>query len=116
MSLPTNCSIVLVESVEIGRVDGTPTFEDRQTGPYRAWLRTMRPEEYEAEELAGGVDHFAKAYLKPGPEPVQGGRLRITVDGAEEAREWEVVSVRERLGPAGLDHFEIVTRRVVEGR
>ena len=116
MSLPTNCAIVLVESVQVGTEDGTPIFEDRETGPYLAWLRTLGPTEYQAEELAGGVDHFAKVYFGPGPEPVQGGRLQITVDGQETAAEWEVVSVRERLGPAGVDHFELVTRQVVEGR
>ena len=78
------------------------------------------PRKYGSEigETFGRVNYFAKVYLNhPGlPAVSQSDNLRVTPDGSEVAVVFEVVSVRERLGPVGLDHYEVMARRVVEGR
>lgn len=117
--LPTNASVVLVGVRQIGIEDGTPVYDEAARGPYRCWLRSLSPEEVGGEIAAkfGRINYFAKVYvLHPGPAVSQSDNLRITVDGQEAAVVFEAVSVRERLGAGGLDHWEIVARRAIEGR
>ena len=119
MMFPTNASVVLAGVRQVGSEDGTPVYDEAARGPYRCWLRSLSPEEVRSQigETFGRVNYFAKVYLNhSGPAVSQSDNLRITVDGQEVAVVFEAVSVRERMGPTGVDHYEVLARRVAEGR
>lgn len=108
MRFPTNAAMTIIRSVETGRQDGTPIYEDQRLGPYRAWWRDLTP-----DEAATEVKRESVAYLQ-GFRPGLSDRAEVTVDGAE-AITWEVLDVRDRTDGRGIHHHQVRLQRVIEG-
>lgn len=63
------------------------------------------------------VERVATLYHQAGESPDQPDRITVDLDGnREELDGFEVVTVRDRTGRAGVHHRETTIRRIIEGR
>lgn len=113
MDLPANSSVWIVRDEPSGDEDGTPTFRTVRHGPYRAWYRERQPDE---QDQPAEVLRIATVYYQPGVRPDQADRIDVKLDNDNTTRGFEVVSVRDRTDHQGLHHYQVLIRRVVEGR
>ena len=116
MSLPTNSTFVIEREVQSGNVDGTPTYETQQLGPYKCWYRSLMPTIDGQDAIDVWTKHLATLYIPDPTVPIdQADQIQVTVTG-QPTLSFEVETVRQRTGRAGVHHIEALAKRIVEGR